>query len=128
MLARLATLLLVALFSAGAAVPSLGAVRCGATGRLMTEACCPEGERPADDGAAHLARRCCERVESIAIAPADLHGRGAPSLQPDLTLIGVVEAPTSPTLLKGVASLHAGDARGSPPGERLDRFTAILRV
>ena len=140
MLRRLSTAIVTLLFALQCALPAMDTFRCLTMGVQMTEECCALGDSAdsadsfgspgsgADDGAAHLKRRCCERVQAMAEPPVEPAARFA-SLAPDQVAV-LLPLPVSDGTRPSVKFVRrlGGEAWSSPPGDRLHRHSSVQRV
>lgn len=140
MLARAVALLIALATGASGVLPATASFRCVWTGARMAHPCCPEeeaGEAAIDEAAALAARAtaprasidttCCVRIEAPTLLE---RNAGDPRLsleQPDVVTLPPLAFAIPPSLLsvwEGVAL----QPRGAPPGDRLHRYSAVLRV
>jgi hypothetical protein len=120
-LTRLLALAIALTVGATGVLPVGAAYRCVAMGRRMAPGhdCCASCELPPSA----IGRPCCERVAGRAASPIE-EARIAPAPPAGLLLFTTPSgAPHAITLAP-----PAGWPRGRPPGERLDRFSVVLRI
>ncbi len=121
--ARLASCLLALVVLATGVMPAVGGYRCVVSGARMQAmaACCHH-----DDATPAWKARCCEPTAAPRVEPRRPPSATDQTLAPPTVAAILAFVPLAPGDSSAVVA--AARARGRPPGERLHRFTAVLRV
>jgi hypothetical protein len=126
MLGRIIALAIALAVGSTGVLPTVDGARCLSMDKRITpgEDCCPMCQSPP---VASIGKPCCETIHGRALEARAPVSVAQPRLAPaPLTAILAPPLPlvANEAALRSVAALP----RGRPPGEQLDRFSAVIRI
>lgn len=140
MLARAVALLIALATGASGVLPATASFRCLWTGARMAHPCCPEeeaGEAAIEEAVALVERAdvppttidtpCCVRVEAPTLLERNAGDQRLSLEQPDVVTLPSLAFAVPLSRSSGREGV-ALQPRGAPPGDRLHRYSAVLRV
>jgi hypothetical protein len=126
MVSRILALAIALAVGGSGLLPTADAVRCLITGKRIVAGadCCARCHSPAITA---IGKPCCAIVRGRSLDPRAPVSSTQPRIAP-ATLIAVLFPPVLTTAADARRISVFALPRGQPPGERLERFSAILRV